>query len=221
MNERIRITPILLIDENDNKVGEVPTFQALTRARELGLDLVEVAPDARPPVCRIMDYGKFKYEQAKRDKASKAKTKQQELKEVRLGRSMKIDPHDIGIRMKKARQFLMEGHKVQIVQNLRGREMQHKERADVRMKDIVDQLIDIAKLEMAPRFQGRRLTMILGPDKTKIERIRRQQAAAPTPSQPEDEDLEIDDLIDDDIDDDDDFDGEDEVEESEERQVEA
>lgn len=177
-------------------------------ARDAGLDLVEVAADSRPPVCRIIDYGKFKYEQAKKDKANKAKSKTSELKEVRLGRSMKIDPHDIAIRMKKARQFLMEGHKVQIVQNFRGREVTMSDRGRLRMKDIADQLSDIAKLEMPPRQMGRRMTMLLTPDRPKIEQLKakleRERKAAEAAGQPLPEPEEDIDLPDDDDDDDDD-----------------
>ncbi len=157
-------------------VGVVETDMALRQAREVGLDLVEVAPSASPPVCRIMDFGKWKYEQAKKDKASKAKSKTSELKEVRLGRSMKIDPHDISIRLDQARRFLREGHKVQIVQNLRGREMMHKDRGQKRMSQIVEEMSDVAKLEVPPRFVGRRITMILAPDKAKIEQIKQREA---------------------------------------------
>ncbi len=158
-------------------VGVVETDMALRQAREVGLDLVEVAPSASPPVCRIMDFGKWKYEQAKKDKASKAKSKTTELKEVRLGRSMKIDPHDIGIRLDQARRFLMDGHKVQIVQNFRGREMMHKHRGQIRMTEIVEQMSDVAKLEVPPRFVGRRITRILAPDKARIEKIKQRQAS--------------------------------------------
>ena len=150
-------------------VGVVETDDARRKAHELGLDLVEVAPDVRPPVCRIMDFGKYKYEQSKKDRANK--TKPTELKEVRLGRSMKIDPHDIEIRMKQARRFLMEGHKVQIVQNFRGREMAHRERGSERMRDIFEQLEDIAKMELAPRMAGRRMTMVVCPDRQKVQKI--------------------------------------------------
>lgn len=159
-------------------VGIVNIEDAMRRAREAGLDLVEVAADSDPPVCRIRDYGKFKYEQSKKDKASKARSKMAEMKEVRLGRSMKIDPHDVEIRMNQARRFLMEGHKVQIVQNFRGREMIHRERGSERMRDIIERLSDIAKLETPPRQTGKRLTMILAPDKSKIEQVKRREAAA-------------------------------------------
>ena len=177
MNERIRITPIRLIDENGEQAGVVETPDALRRARDLGMDLVEMAADSRPPVCRIMDYGRYKYEQAKKEKANKAKTKTSELKEVRLGRSMKIDPHDIAIRMRQARKFLLEGHKVQIVQQFRGREMAHRHRGDERMRDIIAELEEIGKLETDPRMAGRRMSVIIGPDKRKIEVYRRKMEA--------------------------------------------
>ncbi len=157
--------------------GVVETPDALQRAREAGLDLVEIAADSDPPVCRILDYGKFKYEQAKKDKANKARSKSAEMKEVRLGRSMKIDPHDIAIRLNQARRFLMEGHKVQIVQNFRGREMVHRHRGTQRMQEIIEELADISKVEMPPRQAGRRMTMMLAPDKPKIEQVKRRQAA--------------------------------------------
>ena len=177
MNERIRITPVRLIDENGEQAGIVETADALRRARDLGLDLVEMAADSRPPVCRIMDFGRYKYEQSKKEKANKAKTKTSELKEVRLGRSMKIDPHDIAIRMRQARKFLLEGHKVQIVQQFRGREMAHRHRGDERMRDIIAELEEIGKLETEPRMAGRRMTVIIGPDKRKIEAYRRKMEA--------------------------------------------
>lgn len=150
-------------------VGVVETDDARRRAHELGLDLVEVAPDVRPPVCRIMDFGKYKYEQSKKDRANK--TKATELKEIRLGRSMKIDPHDVEIRMKQARKFLLEGHKVQIVQNFRGREMAHRERGSERMQEVLKYLEDVAKIELAPRMAGRRMSMVVSPDKAKVQKI--------------------------------------------------
>jgi translation initiation factor IF-3 len=151
----------------------VPTIEALRRAHDAGLDLVEVSSDTTPPVCRILDFGKYKYEQAKKEKASKAKSKTTEMKEVRLGRSMKIDPHDVGIRVNQAHEFLMEGHKVLIVQNFRGRELQHKHLGDARMKGIIEKLSDVAKVETPPRLNGRRMSMILTPDKPKIDAILR------------------------------------------------
>lgn len=156
-------------------VGVVPTPEALRQAREAGLDLVQVAMDSDPPVCKIVDYGKYKYEQAKEEKANRAKSRTAELKEVRLGRSMKIDPHDVEIRLKQARGFLIDGHKVQIVQNFRGREMMHRDRGYQRMKEIVERLGDVSKLEAPPRLLGKRMSMILGPDKAKIDAIKRKE----------------------------------------------
>ncbi len=177
-------------------IGVVEIDEAKRRAFDAGLDLVEVAASSTPPVVRIMDFGRWKYEQSKKDRANKAKSKGAELKEIRLGRSMKIDPHDIEIRLDQARRFLMEGHKVQIVQNFRGREMAHKERGRIRMKQIIETLSDVGKVEMEPRFAGRRITMVIGPDRPKIERLKRQEAAqklaaeteaesdAPSPAEP-------------------------------------
>jgi translation initiation factor IF-3 len=161
-----------LIGDAEEMIGVVATAVALQRALEAGLDLVEVSPESSPPVCRILDFGKFRYEQSKKEKANRARSKSAEMKEVRLGRSMKIDPHDIEIRLHQARKFLMDGHKVQIVQNFKGREMLHRERGTKRMREIVEKLADISKLEMTPKQAGRRLTMILAPDKTKIARMK-------------------------------------------------
>lgn len=177
INDQIRKSPIRLIDQDENMVGVVDTRDAVQMAFDAGLDLVEVSPEADPPVCRILDFGKYRYEQSKKEKSNRAKSKALEMKEVRLGRSMKIDPHDIGIRMAQARKFLMDGHKVQIVQNFRGREMLHRERGTQRMKDVIEQLGDISKVDMIPRMAGRRLTLILSPDKGKIDRIKASQTA--------------------------------------------
>ncbi|MDA0803592.1 MAG: translation initiation factor IF-3 [Planctomycetota bacterium] len=178
MNDRIRITPIRLIDQTGEMVGIVETDEARRQAYEAGLDLVEIAPDVRPPVCKIMDYGKHKYETSKQERANRAKSKTQELKEVRLGRSMKIDPHDIGIRIRQARGFLLEGHKVLIVQNFRGREMQFQSKGLERMQNVATQLSDLAKVELVPRLNGRRLNMIMAPDKSKVDQYKRRESKA-------------------------------------------
>lgn len=167
-----------MIDANNEKVGVVDTIEALRRSHEAGLDLVEVSPEATPPVCRILDFGKYKYELAKKEKANKAKSKTAEMKEVRLGRSMKIDPHDVEIRIQQARRFLMEGHKVQIVQNFRGRELMHRDRGDQRLHGIIESLSDVGRVETPPRLAGRRMSFIMAPDKPKIDAINRKLAAA-------------------------------------------
>ena len=172
INDRIRITPIRLIDENGEMVGVVETDDARRRAMEAGLDLVEIAADVRPPVCKIMDFGKYKYELSKKDKAGK-KSKGSEMKEVRLGRSMKIDPHDVEIRVNQALRFLLEGHKVQIVASYRGREMAHREIGEAKLDDVVKKLCELGRLESAPKLAGKRLTAIIAPDRAKVESWKR------------------------------------------------
>lgn len=171
----IRITPVRLIGPEDEQLGVVETSEALRQADAAGLDLVEISPDARPPVCKIMDYGKFKFEQGREEKA-KGRNKPAEMKEVRLGRSIKIDPHDVQIRVDQSRRFLMEGHKVQIVQVFRGREMMHRDLGVKLLRMVVDQLADISKVEVPPRTLGKRTNLILAPDKVKIEAIKRKAA---------------------------------------------
>ena len=172
INDRIRITPVRLIDENGEMVGVVETDDARRRAMEAGLDLVEIAADVRPPVCKIMDFGKYKYELSKKDKQGK-KSKGSEMKEVRLGRSMKIDPHDVEIRVNQALRFLMEGHKVQIVANYRGRELAHKQIGEAKLDDVVKRLCELGRLESAPKLAGKRLTAIIAPDRSKVEPFKR------------------------------------------------
>lgn len=170
INHMIRLSPIRLIDQDGEQVGVIDTHEALRMAQDVGLDLVEISPDARPPVCKIMDYGKYKYDLSKKEQ--KGKTPGSELKEIRLGRSIKIDPHDVGIRVNQARRFLMAGHKVQITQRFRGREMAHRELGEERLIGVCQDLADVAKIEMAPRTVGRAITLVLAPDKTKIEQIK-------------------------------------------------
>lgn len=173
VNEMIRISPVRVIGPDNEQLGIIETDEARRQAREAGLDLVEVSPDARPPVCKIMDYGKYKYQLSKKEQKQRAGSKKNELKEVRLGRSLRIDPHDVQRRVDQAREFLMEGHKVQFVQPIQGREMQHKHMGVERMREIEDQFKDIAKVESPPRLAGRRAIMILGPDKAKISAIKK------------------------------------------------
>ena len=172
INDRIRITPIRLIDENGEMVGVVETDEARRRAMDVGLDLVEIAADVRPPVCKIMDFGKYKYEQSKKDRQGK-KSKGSEMKEVRLGRSMKIDPHDVEIRVQQALRFLLEGHKVQLVASYRGRELAHKQIGEAKMDDVIKKLCELGRLEAAPKLAGKRLTAIIAPDRAKADAWRR------------------------------------------------
>ena len=160
-NEQIRISPVRLIDEHGEQVGIVETYEALDRAREAGLDLVEMAPNARPPVCRIMDYGKWKYSQKKKHKKH---THEQQLKEVRM--RPKTDSHDRMIKLNRARRFFKKGDKVQFTMQFRGRERFHREIAYEIFDGVVKELgEDRVKMEQRPNMEGRRMTMVLSPVK--------------------------------------------------------
>jgi translation initiation factor IF-3 len=146
-------------------------------ADEAGLDLVEISPDARPPVCKIMDYGKYKYELSKKEQKSRAASKSAEMKEVRLGRSIKIDSHDVQIRVEQARRFLMAGHKVLFAQRYKGREIHtNKEFGLARLREIAEALADVSKVEQPARLLGKQATMMISPDKVKIEALKRKLA---------------------------------------------
>lgn len=158
VNRQIRIPEVRLIDHLGNQVGVVRTDDARRMAEEAGLDLVEVAPTAAPPVCRILDYGKFKYEQRKKEHRGH-KTHTSQLKELRV-RPM-IDTHDLEYRLKQGREFLEEGHKVQVVCVFKGRQMEHPEHGRRVMDQVANTLGDISKVESPPRMMGRRMTMLL------------------------------------------------------------
>ncbi|MFQ6047782.1 MAG: translation initiation factor IF-3 [Phycisphaerae bacterium] len=160
INEQIRISPVRLINQNNEQVGIVATPEALRIAREAGLDLVEVAPQDRPPVCRIMDYGKWKYQQKKRLRGRGA-TPETQLKELRF--RPKTDAHDKQIKLDRAREFLQKGHKVQFTMIFRGRERFHQDLGLNAFLDMADGLSGLAKMERAPKMEGRRLTMVLTP----------------------------------------------------------
>lgn len=161
VNEQIRISPVRLIDQNNEQLGLVPTDDALGRARSAGLDLVEVAPNERPPVCRIMDYGKFKYSQKKK----KQKTHEQKLKEVRFRPD--IGDNDLNVKLAKAVEFLDDGDKVQFTMLFRGRERFHQELGYEMFNSIIARLGDTVKVERPPRSEGRRILMILTSSKKK------------------------------------------------------
>ncbi len=167
-----------MIGPDNEQIGVLDTQEAIRMAQEQGLDLVEVVADQRPPICKIMDYGKHKYDESKKEQRARASGRGSELKEIRLGRSTKIDPHDIQIRIDQARRFLMEGHKVQVVQRFRGREMAHKELGINNLRRFADDLADISKVELEPRWMGRQTSIVLAPDRSRIESIKRKAEAA-------------------------------------------
>lgn len=162
VNHRIRVPEIRLIDEDGEQAGVVKTQDAKQRAQELGLDLVEVSPHARPPVCKIMDFGKFKYQQRKKDKKGGARSKQSSgLKELRVRPA--IDPHDLSYRLTSGERFLDQGHKVQVVCIFRGRQLAHPEHGFNVMKTVAEALKGLGKVESPAKMVGRRMTMLLSP----------------------------------------------------------
>ncbi|MBY0460588.1 MAG: translation initiation factor IF-3, partial [Gemmataceae bacterium] len=161
MNERIRKSPIRLIGAEGEALGIVPTAQALEMAREAGLDLVEVADRENPPVCKIMDYGKFKYAQSKK---AHQKTHQQKLKEIRV--RPKTGDHDIETKIKQAKQFLEHNDKVQVNVLFRGREMQHIEEGQRVMNQVLEALQNDCKVEMPAKMEGKRMVALLAPKGT-------------------------------------------------------
>lgn len=173
MNHMIRISPIRVVGPDNEQIGVLETPDALRMAEERGLDLVEIVPDNRPPICKIMDYGQYKYELSKKPKSSGNKAN--ELKEIRLGRSVKIDPHDVKIRVEQARRFLMDGSKVQVIQKFKGREMQHKDLGLENLQEFVDALGDICKIEIPPRFIGRQAQLMLAPERDRIKAMKQRE----------------------------------------------
>jgi len=178
-----------LIDADGNQVGILDVKEALARAREDGLDLVEVSPNTRPPVCRIMDYGKWRYSQKKKERKARAHRHEVELKEVRI-RTPKIGKHDLDIKVKRARGFLEEGHRVQFSLRFRGREMAHTDLGREILAGIQTTLADVAKVERNFRMEGRVLTMVLA-SKVKAPQGKREPAgpkakgpSASSPSSP-------------------------------------
>jgi len=161
VNDQIRVSPVRVVGQDGEVVGIVPTNEALQAAVEAGLDLVEVAPNVRPPVCRIMDYGKFKYEQKKKQTKS-TKQHQTQMKEIRL--RPKTGEHDIDFKVKRARDFLAHGHKVKVSVIFRGRENAHHERGKEVLVAIATLLDDVAKIEKTPGMEsGRSMTMVVTP----------------------------------------------------------
>ena len=162
MNERIRSKEVRLIDENGTNHGVVPTAKALQMAEDADLDLVLISPNQAPPVAKILDYGKYKYEMAKKAKEAKKKQHVVDVKEVKV--RYKIDVHDYEVRLKSVRKFIAQGNKVKIVVMLRGREMQHSSLAfDLANRFLTDLANDQLQVEKKPQLEGRNVTLYLAP----------------------------------------------------------
>lgn len=163
LNEDIRASEVRCLGDDGTQYGVISRNKALSIAEGLGLDLVLIAPDAKPPVCKIMDYGKFKYQQVKKQKEAKKKQKSIEVKEIKL--SVKIAENDIAYKVKHAREFLEKGYHVKFRVFLRGREMAHPEAAKEVLQQVWPMVEDIAVMEKPPKFEGRYYNMYVVPKK--------------------------------------------------------
>lgn len=160
-NQDIRVPRVLLIDQNGEKQGEMPTSAALEAAEEVGLDLVEIVPNANPPVCKIMDYGKFRFQEQKKKNEARKRQKVVELKEIKLRPN--IDVHDYEVKAKAMHRFFGEGDKVKVTLRFRGREMAHPELGMKLLLKVKEDFDEVAKVEYEPKMEGRQMIMILAP----------------------------------------------------------
>jgi len=175
-NRRIKAREVRVVGPEGDQLGVLPIDQALARAQELGMDLVEVSPMAKPPVCKIMDYGKFKYLEKKKQNEAKKKQVVVQLKEVKL--RPRTEEHDYDTKLKKVREFLAEANKARITVMFRGREMSHRELGQKVLQRVIEDLKDTAVIESAPRMEGRQMFMILAPNPRMLQASRDRAKAA-------------------------------------------
>ncbi len=159
INEQIRDKEVRVIGANNEQLGIMSIEEAMKLAEDAGVDLVKIAPNAAPPVCRIIDYGKFRYEQSRKEKEAKKKQKVIEIKEIRM--SPNIDTNDLNTKIAAARKFLSKGDRVKVTLRFRGRELAHMNNSKYILDDFAEALSDIAVVEKAPKVEGRSLTMFL------------------------------------------------------------
>jgi translation initiation factor IF-3 len=177
LNERIRSPQVRLVGADGEQIGVVASTEALRMARDLDLDLVEVAPQANPPVCRIMDYGKFKYERDIRQKEARKKQSRTELKEIKF--RPKIDAHDYGTKKGHVERFLRGGHKVKVTIMFRGREMTHTDLGRKILDRLVGDLGEMVTVESMPKQEGRNMIMVISPNKRYMEQLARAKSREP------------------------------------------
>ena len=161
VNNQINVSSVRVVDENGEMLGVLPIREALSRAADVGLDLVEISPNAEPPVCKILDFGKYKYEIQKKKNEARKKQKVIEVKEIKLRPN--IDEHDYEVKMRAVHRFLDEGDKVKVTMRFRGREMVHQEIGLKVLERVRDELEERAKVEQMPRLEGRQMIMVLAP----------------------------------------------------------
>ncbi len=161
INEAIRAREVRLIDQDGQNVGVVPKIEAQSKALEAGVDLVEISPDAEPPVCKILDFGKFKYQEQKKAAEARKNQKVVEIKEIKMRPS--IDDHDYDVKMRAIKRFFEEGDKVKVTLRFRGREMAHQELGYRLLQRVKGDLVSDSKVESEPRLEGRQMVMVLAP----------------------------------------------------------
>jgi len=211
INHRIRVPEVRVIGADGGMLGVMTTSEALRAAQELGLDLVEVNPKAEPPVCKILDFGKYKYEEKKKAREAKRKQTSVDIKEIKL--RPKTDQHDLAFKVRAARRFLESGNKVKFTVRFRGREITHPEKAQDQLDHAVRECDDLSNVEVRPMMEGRTMTLLIAPKPAVMQKVSQMKAAAEKARQqaikegrvlPPEEPEEEPDLGDDDDDDDDD-----------------
>lgn len=217
VNHRIRVPEVRVVAEDGSNLGVLSTEAALRRAQEVGLDLVEVNPKAMPPVCKILDFGKYKYEEKKKAREAKKKQTVVEVKEIKI--RPKTDDHDLDVKVRAIRKFIEAGNKVKVTCRFRGREITHPERAQMQLTFILGKIEDLVNIEQRPTMEARTMAILVSPkpvvfQRLQAARLERERLQAQGHHVPEPEELEDDsDLDDDDEDDEDDDEDEDEAEE--------
>ncbi|MBL9025202.1 MAG: translation initiation factor IF-3 [Myxococcales bacterium] len=176
INQRIRVPEVRVIGDDGEMLGILATHEALRRAQEKGLDLVEVNPKAEPPVCKILDYGKFKYDEKKKARETRIKTAAFDVKEVKL--RPKTDDHDLDFKTRAAQAFLEAGHKVKFTVRFRGREITHPQVAQGQLERIVQKLDEFATVELRPSMEQRTMTLLMAPRPAVMQKVQQARAAA-------------------------------------------
>jgi translation initiation factor IF-3 len=175
INHRIRVPEVRVVAEDGSNLGVLPTDEALRRAQEVGLDLVEVNPKAAPPVCKILDFGKFKYEEKKKQREAKRKQTVVEVKEVKI--RPKTDDHDLMVKVRAARKFLESGNKVKVTCRFRGREITHPERAQMQFEAFLSEVDDLANVEQTPLMEGKNMALVLAPKPQVMQKLATERSA--------------------------------------------
>ncbi|HOU94746.1 MAG TPA: translation initiation factor IF-3 [Polyangiaceae bacterium] len=174
INHRIRVPEVRVVDDDGSNLGVIPTDEALRRAQSKGLDLVEVNPKAAPPVCKILDFGKYKYEEKKRQREAKKRQTVVEVKEIKL--RPKTDDHDLNVKVRAARKFLEAGNKVKVICRFRGREITHPQIAAQQLEFIVSHCEELANVEQRPTMEGRAMTIIISPKPQVLHRLAQERS---------------------------------------------